>query len=200
MSDDLFYTDLEGEQAMLVDVIDDGLEGELDDRIPELRRLLSEGDAEERLNAARMLVAWADPVGIEALLYWAEHPDESPGAAVNRFTGGDATFARLADALRTSQYSVRADEHDAQRVDAAPRAAGARRRARLRARPRRRADERRAAHAARPRARSPPPTGRSSAVEAGARAGLRPRHPGREPPDAAGQGGRRRPPRSSPSA
>jgi len=119
VSDDLFYTDLEGEQAMLVDVIDDGLEGELDDRIPELRRLLSEGDAEERLNAARMLVAWADPVGIEALLYWAEHPDESPGAAVNRFTGGDATFARLADALRTSQYSVRADEFAAQRVEAA---------------------------------------------------------------------------------
>ena len=118
MSDDLFHTDLEGEHAMLVDVIDDGLEGELDDRIPQLRRLLSEGDDEERLNAARMLVAWCDPVGFEALLAWAAKPDSSPGAAVNRFTGDDATFARLADALRTSQYSIHADEQRSLRADA----------------------------------------------------------------------------------
>jgi hypothetical protein len=118
VSDDLFHTNLDGEPAMLVDVMDDGLDGELDDRIPALRRLLAEGDAEERLSAARLLVAWADPAGIEALLHWAAHEDESPGAAVNRFTGGDATFARLADALRTSQYSVRAAEHEALRIAA----------------------------------------------------------------------------------
>lgn len=118
MSDDLFHTNLDGEPAMLVDVMDDGLDGELDDRIPALRQLLSAGDPDERLSAARLLVAWADPVGIEALLYWATHPDEAPGAAVNRFTGADATFARLADALRTSQYSVRAAEHEGLRIDA----------------------------------------------------------------------------------
>jgi hypothetical protein len=64
-------------------------------------------------------VSWADPVGIEALLFWASNPDAAPGAAVNRFTGADATFARLADALRTSQYSIHADEQRALRVDAA---------------------------------------------------------------------------------
>jgi hypothetical protein len=119
VSDDLFYTDADRERAMLVDVIDDGLEGELDDRIPELRRLLSHGEPEERANAARILVSWCDPVGFEALLAWAANPDTSPGVAVNRFTGADATFARLADALRTSQYSIHADERRALRLDAA---------------------------------------------------------------------------------
>jgi len=118
VSDDLFHTDLEGEQAMLVDVIDDGLEGELDDRIPALRELLTSGDDGERLNAARMLVSWCDPVGFEALLAWTANPDRAPGAAVNRFTGGDADFSRLADALRTSQYSIHADDARELRVQA----------------------------------------------------------------------------------
>ena len=40
-ADELFYTDADGESASFVDVIDEGLEGDLDDRIPALRELLA---------------------------------------------------------------------------------------------------------------------------------------------------------------
>ena len=108
-ADDLFHTDADGERAMFVDVLADGLEGELDDRIPALRELLEASDVSDRLFAALLLVAWDDPVGLERAIAWARDPGSAPfGAVADRFTAEDTTFGQLANALGSGGHSPRA--------------------------------------------------------------------------------------------
>lgn len=120
--DNLLYTDSEGNPAQLEDVIDDGLDGVYDDRIPALRRLCETGTPERRLLACRVLVSWGDRVGLETLIRWASAPTETPWAdepvALSRVHGADGAFGLLADALRTSSLSERAEETEALRVEA----------------------------------------------------------------------------------
>lgn len=103
-SDQLFHTDADGESAAFVDVIDEGLEGDLDDRIPALRALLADGTDDERRNAGIMLASWGDEVGLRALIGWAQEPAEALG--------------ELADALRTARLSSRAEPSEALRAEA----------------------------------------------------------------------------------
>ncbi|MDA0185344.1 hypothetical protein OJ997_33875 [Solirubrobacter phytolaccae] len=107
-SDQLFHTDADGESAAFVDVIDEGLEGDLDDRIPALRALLADGTDDERLQAGIMLASWGDEAGLRALIDWADEPDTSP---VDE-------FGALADALRAARLSSRTDATEALRADA----------------------------------------------------------------------------------
>ena len=118
-ADELFHVDASGERAIFDDVLADGLDGDLDARIPALRELLESRDAYKRLSAARMLVAWDDPVGLEALIGWAREPARAPyGAVANRFTGEDTTFGHLADALGAGGHTPRAASVRAARVSA----------------------------------------------------------------------------------
>lgn len=65
--DALLYTDREGDATSVADLIDDGLEGGYEDRIPALRQLCVDGPPDHRVEACEVLVAWSDPVGLEAL-------------------------------------------------------------------------------------------------------------------------------------
>jgi len=107
-SDQLFHTDADGESASFVDVIDEGLEGDLDDRLPALRALLADGTDDERLNAGIMLASWGDEAGLRAVIEWAREPDASPVDEL----------AALADALRTARLSSRAETSEPLRADA----------------------------------------------------------------------------------
>lgn len=102
--DQLFHTDGDGESAAFADVIDEGLEGDLDDRIPALRALLADGTDDERRNAGIMLASWGDEAGLRAVIGWAQPPAEAPD--------------ELADALRTARLSTRAEASEALRADA----------------------------------------------------------------------------------
>lgn len=62
----LFRTDVQGLPAAFFDVVADGLEGELDERIPDLLSLLGGSDGESCLKAAVMLLSWGHPEGMPA--------------------------------------------------------------------------------------------------------------------------------------
>ena len=97
-ADELFHVDAEGERTIFDDVLADGLEGALDERIPALRELLESHDPYERLSAARMLVAWDDPVGLEALIGWAREPSR---ALTGRSRTASRARTRPSDTSRT---------------------------------------------------------------------------------------------------
>lgn len=108
MSHDLLHVDLEGEEADLDDLMADGLDGSLDERIPALIELLEHGTPVERYSAAYLLIAWDVPEALETLIRWAEQSDELPRQVGNRFTGGDASFGQLAESLGSGGKSPRA--------------------------------------------------------------------------------------------
>jgi hypothetical protein len=111
--DDLLFRDRDGNSAPLQEVIDDGLDGGYEDRIPALEELLRNGTPEQRLYAAVALASWGQRPGFDALISWASEPGSAPWAGApitySRISGADAGFELLADALRASYLSKAAD-------------------------------------------------------------------------------------------
>ena len=98
--EDLLYTDRDGNRAPLFEVIDDGVDGGYEDRLPALREL-----CEENIEACQLLVASSDPVGLQALI---------------RLARANATAVEsLADPLRTGARTVRDPRAAELRVEAA---------------------------------------------------------------------------------
>lgn len=102
----LLYDGRDGTRVGLLDVIAEGLDGTLADRVPGLRRLLARGEPGHRLDACEVLASWGDRVGLLTVAEWARDPGAVPWAAAvvssNRFGFGDDAFARLAGALHSA--------------------------------------------------------------------------------------------------
>ncbi|MBD2505135.1 hypothetical protein [Anabaena azotica] len=106
--EELLFTDSEGQRGRLEDIIDDGLDGGYEDRIPALINLLNSGEPYYRLLACVMLTCWGHPSGFQQIIDWASHTEnvpwkESP-VVYERLSGSDSAFEMLADALNTSYY------------------------------------------------------------------------------------------------
>ena len=105
----LFRTDALGQPASFVDVIDDGLDGALDARIPELLALLNGPEEEAALKAALMLLSWGHREAFQVLENWSAHPNTVPWASESitkqRHSGADGSWSLIADAIRTSRYA-----------------------------------------------------------------------------------------------
>jgi hypothetical protein len=102
------FIDLEGRQRQLQDIIDEGLDGGYEYRLPELADLLGSGEPYHRLLACVMLVSWGQIVGFQQLIDWATHQENIPwqgnSVVYERISGSDSAFEMLADALMTSYY------------------------------------------------------------------------------------------------
>lgn len=118
----LFRTDAQGHPASFLDVIADGLEGELAERIPELVVLLHSPDGESSLKAAVMLLSWGHPEALRAVKSWSMQPSSAPWASQSithqRHSGADGSWSLIADALRTSQYANERPGLDTDRLSA----------------------------------------------------------------------------------
>ena len=64
----LLFTDREGRRGQLQDIIDDGLDGGYENRIPALVELLNYGEPYHRLLACVMLTSWGHPLGFQILI------------------------------------------------------------------------------------------------------------------------------------
>lgn len=93
----LLFTDRDGERGQLQDIIDDGLDGGYEHRVPQLIDLLAQGEDEHQLWACVTLVSWGHETGFDTLIAWADDPASVP------WTSGRG-FGDLADAVRTSFY------------------------------------------------------------------------------------------------
>ena len=106
--EELLFTDHEGTRGQLQDIIDEGLEGGYEDRLPALVDLLASGEPHHRLLACIMLTSWGHPVGFRTLIDWASNPSKVPwideSIVYDRISGADSSFEMLADALMTSYY------------------------------------------------------------------------------------------------
>lgn len=105
----LLFTNNEGKKEQLQDIIDDGLDGEYDERIPNLVQLLKDGEPNHKLMACVMLVSWGNSEGFGSLIKWVSNPDAVPWKkqteVYDRIYGADSAFELLADALKTSYYN-----------------------------------------------------------------------------------------------
>lgn len=108
--DDLLYTDLDGQRLSLDDLIADGLDRDYSPRFPQLRQLLATGAPREQLHACALLAAWGVRDGLLQVIEWARNLDAVPWSGapveVDRFSGVDAAFVLLTDALRTAQQYI----------------------------------------------------------------------------------------------
>lgn len=106
--ENLLFKDLEGKQAQLQDVIDDGLEGEYEHRVPALVELLDCGEPYYQLLACVMLTSWGNYSGFQKLIDWASNPENIPWkdmlVVYERISEADSAFEMLADGLKTSFY------------------------------------------------------------------------------------------------
>lgn len=126
MSDDpdkLLFTKLNGERGDLQDVIYDGFDNDYSGRIPALEQLMASGTPQQRLYACAMLASWAVPSALRGIAVWAKAPEAAPWAkdpvTFERFSGADAAFELLADAVRNSQDAPKRDATtDTLRADA----------------------------------------------------------------------------------
>lgn len=104
--DELLFTDKAGTRQQLQDVIYEGLDDDYSDRYPALVELIASGTPAHRLYAATMLASWGQPAGLRAITAWANQPQAAPWAAspvtFERFSGADAAFSMLADAIRVA--------------------------------------------------------------------------------------------------
>lgn len=118
----LFRTDAQGHPASFLDVIDDGLEGELDERIPDLLVALHSPEGEVSLKAAVMLLSWGHRETLQALRGWSMQPGDAPWAGQSitqqRHSGADGSWSMIADALQTSQYANERPGLDTDRLSA----------------------------------------------------------------------------------
>lgn len=107
--DSVLFTDRQGNRGQLQDIIDDGLDGGYEARVPSLIYLQQHGDPYRQLLATVMLTSWGEPAGFKALTAWARKPQEAPWAqspvTFDRISGADSAFELLADAVRTSFHS-----------------------------------------------------------------------------------------------
>ena len=106
---DAIRTDMDGNPAMFVDVMADGLDGDLDDRIPVLRRMCTSAPRIERGEACSLLAAWGDPAGLRALVAWSSTGDDELTGYTREF-GFEPPFDMFAAALSGGRDSVRADQ------------------------------------------------------------------------------------------
>jgi hypothetical protein len=108
--DALLFEDRDGHRAAFEDVMDDGLDGVYQERVPALVSLLSSADsAEHQVLAAALLVAWGQRAGFDSTIHWLKHPREAPWSPVSsavpdRFPIDDA-LPVLVDAARTSFWN-----------------------------------------------------------------------------------------------
>ena len=120
--DSLLFTDKKGNRGQLQDIIDDGLDGGYEARVPSLIHLQRHGDPYHQLLASVMLSSWGEPTGLQALTGWAREPQEAPWAhypvTFDRISGADSAFELLADAVRTSFHSKDAESIRALQIDA----------------------------------------------------------------------------------
>ena len=104
--DRLLFTDKDGAQSDLQDVICDGLDRDYSDRYPALVRLMREGEPEHRLFACVMLASWGVEEGFLTLIQWARHPEAVPWVedpvTYDRHYGVDGAFEMLADAIQVA--------------------------------------------------------------------------------------------------
>ncbi|MDQ5823176.1 MAG: hypothetical protein M3441_03070 [Chloroflexota bacterium] len=109
-SDELLYTDLDGQHLGLDDVIADGLDRDYSARFPMLRQLLDTGSPLEQLHACAMLASWGVRDGLLKVIEWAREPEAVPWAGapveIDRFSGVDSAFVLLTDSLRTAREYV----------------------------------------------------------------------------------------------
>jgi len=102
----LLFTNLEEEKGQLQDIIDEGLDGGYEDRIPELIDLMDSGNPYHQLLACVVLVSWGIEEGFTQALNWASNykklPWEDSPVVSDRLYGVDSSFEMLADAVRTS--------------------------------------------------------------------------------------------------
>ncbi|MBD2514353.1 hypothetical protein H6G93_04900 [Nostoc sp. FACHB-973] len=107
--EELLFTDREGNRGQLQDIIDDGLDGGYEDRIPGLINLLNSGEPYHQLLAAVMLTSWGHPAGFQKLIDWAANSQNVPWkeapVVYERISETDSAFEKLADALNTSYYA-----------------------------------------------------------------------------------------------
>ncbi len=107
--EELLFTDCEGNPAQLQDIIDDGLDGGYEYRIPGLINLLNSGEPYHQLLAAVMLTSWGHPAGFQKLIDWASNSQSVPWQAApvvyERISQTDSAFEMLADAVNTSYYA-----------------------------------------------------------------------------------------------
>lgn len=105
---DLLFTDLQGEDSNLEDVLASGLDGDLSERVPALIELLDRGEPDHQLFAAVLLLGWGRAEGFEALSRWAAAPEDVPWRSApvsrDRFSGEDDSFGLLAFALGMSGW------------------------------------------------------------------------------------------------
>ena len=108
----LLFTDTDGNPTQLQDLMDEGLDGGYEDRIPELIELMEYGEPVHRLWACMLLTGWGHERGLEQVARWARDPDSTPWASrpvdFDRIYGAGSSFASLADAVRTSFRSTSA--------------------------------------------------------------------------------------------
>lgn len=106
--EEILFTDREGRRGQLQDIIDEGLDGGYDERVPALVDLLTSGNPYHRLLACVMLTSWGHPKGFQMLIDWASKPDNVPWieepVVYDRISGTDNAFEMLADAVMTSYY------------------------------------------------------------------------------------------------
>jgi hypothetical protein len=105
----ILFTDKNGNTASLEEVIDDGLDGGYEHRIPALGELLQSGSPYHQLLACIVLTSWGELSGFEAIIKWASNTATVPWAkevvSVDRIYGADDSFERLADAVKTSYWN-----------------------------------------------------------------------------------------------
>ena len=108
-ADTLLFTDFDGQDASLEDVLSSGLDADVSPRVPGLVHLLEHGEPKHQLYAAMLLLGWGRPEGFAALSRWVASPGDAPWATTlvswDRFTGEDDSFGQLASALATSRWS-----------------------------------------------------------------------------------------------
>ncbi|MBD2681003.1 MULTISPECIES: hypothetical protein [Nostoc] len=118
----LLFTDREGNQGQLQDIIDDGLDGGYEDRIPGLINLLSSGEPYHQLLATVMLTSWGHPAGFKKLIDWANNSQNVPWKAApvvyERISQTDSAFEMLADAVNTSYYADETQKIQQWQIDA----------------------------------------------------------------------------------
>lgn len=106
--EELLFTDLEGDRVSFQDVVDEGLDGGYESRIPALIELLDSENPYYRLLSSVMLTSWGEAEGFQKLVEWAKNPEVTPWAEApvvfERYTGADSAFEMIADGLRTSYY------------------------------------------------------------------------------------------------
>lgn len=122
--DDLLFADLQGHRRQVQEIAEDGLEADYSSRVPDLERLLHEGDLYHQQLACYLLTAWGHRAGFEKLIAWAEQFGRASRDARRPLPGqrddADSAFDMLADALVTSTYlEERQDLAELQRSAAA---------------------------------------------------------------------------------